>query len=57
MIGLKREQAMPKGGEYEKDGIDDRGDLALHLVYRLCGGEWRGVLQPVSFLQGLLSSH
>jgi hypothetical protein len=51
MIGLKREQAMPKGGEYEKDGIGDLGDLTLHLVYRLCGGKWRGVLQSVSFHQ------
>jgi hypothetical protein len=51
MIGLKREQAMPKGGEYEKDGPGDRGDLSFRLVHRLCGGEWWGVLQPVSFLR------
>ena len=49
MIGLKREQAMPKGGEYEKDGIGDRGDLALHLVIAYAAANGGGYYNPFHF--------
>jgi hypothetical protein len=35
MTGLKREQAMPKGGEYEKDGIGGRDDFPLCFRHAL----------------------
>ena len=51
MIGLKREQAMPKGGEYEKNGFGDRCYFARCFSECSCGGTRQGIWTTVSVPQ------